>query len=295
MTFLDFLSPVRRQPLQWIGVFLGSIALLIGLYFILPPIEKHTIFFSVKPVASAEKSFLNDGVESAEKIAEMISGWAKDPNFQQDVIKESGVKISGLKKKMAARKQNRLNVFWTLKLSGAERQNGELLITSIKKLLTEKIKDINANSVIPINITTPHVAIEPLTIPFSWVLIATIILALAIATIASYLRESLTGKVSFFEQIEELFPHAAILRIGTKAGKHDIRLINDFTATFESPRLVSTFPVAGEYFEITSIADCNEDTDTPIILVSMGKTSLRELQNMYAIFGDELGIIVFEK
>ena len=295
MTFLDFLSPVRRNPRQWLGLFGGLLVLLFGLYFIIPPVEKYTMFFSVKPVAAAEKSLLNDGVESAEKIAEMISGWAKDPNFQQDIIRESGVKLSGIKRKMAARKQNRLNVFWTLQLSGAERIHGEALVSTIETLLLAKIEANNVDSVIPIKITTPHIAVEPLTIPFSWIIIAVLVIAFAIATIVSFLRESLSGSVSFIEQINELFPHSALLRVETKVGKHDIRLIDNFTNTFESPRLVSTFPVAGKYFEVATISECNTEEETPILLVQMGKTSLRELQNMYAIFGDEIGIIVFEK
>ena len=268
---------------------------MIGLYFVVPPIEKHTMFFSVKPVAAAEKSFVTDGVESAEKIAEMISGWAKDPNFQQDIISQSGIKISGLKRKMAARKQNRLNVFWTLQLSGAERAHGQELTTTIQKLLIQKIEENNVDSVVPIKITTPHIAMEPLTVPLLWVIIAVIILSLAAATIITYLRESLIGSVSFLEQVTEIFPYAAILRIDNQAGKHDIRLLNNFSDTFISPRLISTFPVAGKYFEITNVGELNSEEDTPILLVQMGSTTIRELHIMQAIFGDEVGIIVFEK
>ncbi len=295
MTFLDFLSPVSRRPWQWIGVFLCTTGLLIALNFVLPPVQKYTLFFTVKPVAAAEKSFLNDGVESAEKISEMIAGWAKDPNFQQAVLKSADVNVSGLKRKMAARKQNRLNVFWTLKLSGKDIKNADKLILAIENQLTKTIEEINKDSVIPVNITKPQTAMEKLQVPLSWVIFAAILLGIAFSTLFSYFRESFLERVSFLEQVSDIFPESAILRVTKKVGKHDLRQINDFTQTFESPRLISTFPVAGKYFEITPTSVCNHTEDTPILLVRLGETKLHELQNLEATFGDGIGIIVFER
>lgn len=295
MTFLDFLSPVLRRPLHWISIFLLTGAVLLSLYSVLPPIEKYTIFFTVKPVAAEEKSFLNDGVESAEKIAEMIAGWAKDPNFQQEVLKIAEVDVSGLKRKMAARKQNRLNVFWTVNLSGKDLEKADALLAAIQTLLKEEIEQTNIDSVIPIKITDPKLAVEPLTVPLSWVLIAVFILSVACATIIAYVRESFRGYISFVEQVYEIFPESAVLRINEKIAKHDQRQMNDFIETFELPRLVSTFPIAGKYFEVTPLADCMKKEGTPLLLVHLGKTKRRELQNLNAILGDGIGIIVFEK
>lgn len=295
MTFLDFLSPVLRRPLQWIGVFLLTVAILVSLYLVLPSIEKYTLFFTVKPVAAAEKSFLNDGVESAEKIAEMIAGWAKDPNFQQEVLTIAEVDISGLKRKMSARKQNRLNVFWTVNLSGKDLEKADSLLMAIQVLLKEEIRQTNIDSVVPIKITDPKLAVEPLTVPFSWVAIAIFILSLACATIIAYVRESLWGRVSFVEQVRDIFPESALLRINETIAKHDQKQMNDFVETFELPRLVSTFPVAGKYFEVTPLSDCMKKEGTPLLLVHLGKTKRRELQNLNAILGDGIGIIIFEK
>jgi hypothetical protein len=267
----------------------------VTLNFFLPPIQKYTLFFTVKPVATAEKSFLNDGVESAEKIAEMISGWAKDPNFQQAVVHTSGVDISGLKRKMSARKQNRLNVFWTLNLSGKDIPNADKLVTAIQSILKKKIEETNEDSVIPIKITDPNVAIEPLKIPLSWLIIIALLMGTGLATVIVYFYESFTGRVSFIQQIADIFPTSALLRVNATVGKHDLRQITEFTETFESPRLISTFPVAGKYFEIAPIRICTQEEGTPILLVNLGETRLRELQNLEAIFGDGIGIIVFEK
>jgi hypothetical protein len=83
--------------------------------------------------------------------------------------------------------------------------------------------------------------------------------------------------------------------MNSRIAKHDTRLIQDFMETFEAPHLISTFPVAGKYFEITSLSDCMNAQGTPIFLVNLGKTTLRELHNLEAIFGKDVGIIVFEK
>ncbi len=294
MSFLSSLSPLLRKPFLWMGTFLLTGALIITLYFVLPPVQKYTLFFSVKPVATEDKSFLNDGVESAEKIAEMIAGWAKSPSFQQDILKIAEVDISGLKRKMAARKQNRLNVFWTLKLSGKDLAKADALITAIQKKLTQTIEDINRDSVIPVKITRLEVAAEPLTIPLSWVMVIAIILGIGFSTLFLYLQESLRGRVSFIDQVEKIFPLSPLLRINTQIGKHDSQLIGDFGCSFSAPKFISTFPIAGKYFELTAISAFQEE-HTPILLIQLGNTQLRELENLKAIWGDNVGLIVFEK
>jgi len=293
MTFLEFLSPLKRK--KWLFLSLWAI-LSVGLYFFagfLPTVEKTTIFFTVKPVAVEGKSFVNDGVESAERVAEMIAGWAKDPNFLQAIQNEADIKIPKLKKKVSARKQNRLNVFWTLKFWGQEAKNSRKLAEGLSTVLQKKIEELNMDSAIPLKITQPEIYIEPLTIPESWLWAAAIIIALFLAGFLIYFRESGRGKASYLSQVREIFPETPIFQVAEKMGKHDERQIELFLRTFESPRLISTFPAAGSFFEVVNPNSIIE-LDTPILLVKLGETTLRELENNLAIFGDEIGIIVFE-
>ena len=293
MTFLEFLSPLRRK--KWFFLLL-LVILSVGLYFFagfLPTVEKTTVFFTVKPVSVEGKSFVNDGVESAERVAEMIAGWAKDPNFLKSIQDKAGIKIPKLKKKISARKQNRLNVFWTLKLSGQEKQNSAKLADSLATNLDESISRLNSDSAVPLKITKPQVFSEILEIPDSWIWAAAIIMALFFAGFSIYTYESLHGKVSFHEQILDIFPETPVLQVAEKMGQHDERQIELFLRTFESPRLISTFPAAGSFFEVAKPYSIIEN-DTPILLVKLGETTLRELENNLAIFGDDLGIIVFQ-
>lgn len=293
MTFLEFLSPLRRRKLLFV---LFWILATIALFFcakLLPKVEKTTIFFTVKPVAAADKNFVNDGVESAERVAEMIAGWAKDPNFLKSIQDEAGIIIPKLEKKIAARKQNRLNVFWTLKLSGKERQNSAKLANSLSVNLDEAITRLNEGSAVPLKITQPQIFSEILEIPEEWIWAAAIIIALFFAGFSIYGLESLYGKVSFQEQVWNIFSETPIFQVSEKIGQHDKHQIELFLRTFESPRLISTFPTAGKFFEVAKPNSIIEN-DTPILLVRLGDTTLRELENNLAIFGDDIGIIVFE-
>ncbi len=294
MTFLESLSPLKRK--KWLFLVLWVI-LSVMLYFFagfLPTVEKTTVFFTAKPVAVEGKSFTNDGVESAERVAETIAGWAKDPNFLEKIQDEAGIKIPKLKKKISARKQNRLNVFWTLKLWGKEAKNSRKIAESLSKVLQETIDRINEDSAVPLKISDPQIYIEPLKIPKSWLWLTAFILALFFAGFGIYLAESWRGKVSFISQIKEIFVKSPTYQVAEKLGTHDERQLNLFLQSFENPRLISTFATAGKFFEIYNPNSLTAP-DTPILLVKLGETSLRELENNLAIFGDKVGIIVFEK
>jgi hypothetical protein len=293
MTFLEFLSPLKRKK----GLFVLLWLIMAGMMFFfagfLPTIEKTTVFFTVKPVAVADKSFINDGVESAERVAEMIAGWAKDPNFLKSIQDEASIKIPKLKKKISARKQNRLNVFWILKLSGKEAIYSQKLSESLSVVLDKTISRLNEDSAVPLQITAPQIFSENLEIPKEWIFLISLFIAFFLAGFLVYGTESLYGKISFHEQVWNIFSETPIFQVPEKIGKHDKHQIELFLRTFESPRLISTFPTAGRYFKVVdpnSIAEL----DTPILLVKMGETTIRELENNLAIFGDDIGIVVFE-
>jgi len=293
MTFLEFLSPLKRKKWLFLTLWILTAVALFFVAKMLPTTEKTTVFFTVKPVSVEGKSFVNDGVESAERVAEMIAGWAKDPNFLKSIQDESGIKIPKLKKKISARKQNRLNVFWTLKLSEKEKQNSAKLANSLSSTLYKTIDRLNTDSAVPLQITQPQIFSEPLEIPNSWIWAAAIIIALFFAGFSIYAYESLHGKVSFHEQIWDIFSETPIFQVAGKMGQHDKHQVELFLRTFESPRLISTFATAGKFFEIANPNSIME-LDTPILLVKLGETTLRELENNLAIFGDDIGIIVFE-
>ena len=151
------------------------------------------------------------------------------------------------------------------------------------------------NNSFPAEITSPRIFHELRSFPLAWLIIAMLIIA-GLGSIASiYLYEAFTGRVSFAEQLEELFLESPILFIDQRLGKQNPKLLEQFILTFTSPRLIGTFDDARKHFALAPIDAVDEEVDTPVLLVKLGETKLRDLKNLGAIFGDEIGIIVFER
>lgn len=294
MDLLTALSPLFRQKRWFVFFFLLlGLVLYVGYKFI-PVYTKTTIYFSVKPVQAIEKEQLTDGVEGAEKLAETMAGWASDPGFRQLILDESGVYVANFKRKLSARKQNRLNVFWTLSLPASDASKTDALVQGTLAAIQKNITDFNQDNIFPLQITPARTFTEAQTIPLSWALPAIILLSLIGATFKIYLFESLRGKVTYVDQITAIFPEAPLLQIEQSIGQHDERILEQFIMTFEAPRLVGTFPVAGQFFSLAPSDSIHEQRDTPILIVRLGETSLVELQNLSAIFGEEIGVVVFK-
>jgi hypothetical protein len=289
------ISPLLRNKKLFAFLFLLiGLVLYIGYKFV-PVYTKTTIYFSVKPVQSLEKEQLTDGVEGAEKLAEAIAGWAKDPGFREQILDASGVYVPKLKRKLSARKQNRINVFWTIKLDASEADKTDALTAGTIKTIKTAITQYNVDNIFPLQITPARTFTEAQTIPLAWVLPAILLLSLFGAAAKVYVLEAMNGKISYVDQVRQIFDKAPIIQIEAQIGSHDERILEQFILTFESPRLVGTFPVAGEYFTLAPADSINEQRDTAILMVKLGETPLTELQNLASIFGPDVGIIVFKK
>lgn len=295
MDLATALSPLTRNKKLLVFFFLLiGLVLYIGYKFI-PVYTKTTIYFSVKPVQSVEKEMLADGVEGAEKLAETIAGWAKDPGFREQILAEAGVSVRKFKRKLSARKQNRLNVFWTIKLDKDEVDKTHALTAGTIAAINQAVAEFNQDNIFPLQISPPRTFTEEQRIPLSWALPAILLLSLCGAIAKVYVIESLSGKITYVDQIRSIFDKAPIIQIDDKLGFHDERILEQFILTFESPRLVGTFPIAGKYFTLAPADSINEQRDTAVLIVKLGETKVTELQNLAAIFGPEVGIIVFKK
>jgi hypothetical protein len=295
MNFLEFLSPLRRRKLAFLIVALlwgGLIWFALGF---IPQVQKTTVYFSIKPVITETATYSFDPPESASKIAEGVSGWAKNPAFREEILQEAGVTVSKFKKKITARKQNRVNVFWTLKLQEGEMQHAEVLTDALITTFQSNFADFNKDSSAPFGISEPQVFRYLWSFPFVWKLSSVIVLGLVLSFLSIYFWEAFTDRVSFASQIRTMFPESPLLRMARPIGKHDVKILEQFILTFESPRLIGTFPKAEKSFSLAPMDAIDEDLDIPILLVKLGATKVTELENMLAIFGDEIGIIVFEK
>ena len=294
MTFLEFLSPIKRRNKLFLFLVTCFSITIWSIFQFIPTTQKTTIYFSVKSAKTAQTSPIMDPPESAMKIAEMIAGWAKNPAFRQEILDESGVYITKFKKKITARKQNRNNVFWTITLSGNELKNSEKIKQATIKIFEKNFKLYNQDNQYPFSYTPLQTFSELRVIPASWIAIGSIILAIILAFLFIFISESTSGKIIFPRQIREIFPKNNYLEISQTLGDHDEALLKKFLVKFQNPKLIGTFPKADEYFEL-SLKDNIQEDDTPILMIQLGKTSTKELKNLKAIFGKNLGIIIFEK
>ena len=294
MNALEFLLPIRRNKIM----FLLLIIIFSGLTWsglqLIPNIEKTTVYFTVKPLQTEVSTTSLDPVESSMKIAETIAGWAKNPAFRQEILNDADASISNFKRKLSARKQNRTNVFWTISLYGDEQQFSQKITDSLIKIFNKKFTNFNQNNSFPFATTTPEVFSDKQNIPFSWKIFASVLFGIILAFFSIYLYISLTAVLSFTRQIKDIFKHAPTLIFSEKIGTHDIKLLEQFILTFESPRLVGTFSEAEKHFSLAGFDEVNLETDTPILIVKIGQTKISELKNLRAIFGENLGIIIFE-
>lgn len=278
-------------------MWIAFVAVFLGGFQLLPTSTKSTLYFSVKPLGPLNKASANisDPADASEKLAETIAGWAKDPGFRNQIQKKADVVIANFKRKISARKQNRMNVFWTITLSGPEQDSLKKITEATITTLKNTIQNYNQNSPFPLMINTPRISYEGKSLPFAWVVSGIIMVSLFFSVIVLYFSESIKGTISFASQATDAFPDLPTLQISQKLGKHDERLLEQFILTFDSPRLVGTFARAEKFFSLAPRDSINEERDTPVLLVKLGETDLTELKNLVAIFGDEIGIIIFKK
>jgi len=301
MNFIEFWAPVFRQKKLFFIFFISVFSLFLLFFFFLPQVHKVTIYFTLKPVAlqrvveNNSTYLLANGIEEGSKVAETVSGWAQDPFFRNQLLEKAGVFIPYFKQKISAKKQNRLNVFWTLKLIGNEIQYSEKLTEALIQTFHENFETFNKDNVFPFGMTDVRTFSEPQKLPFFWFFFANFFISFALSFLMLYFCEVFRQKVSFLFQVQKLFPDSPILRLATLPEKHDTVLLKQFIATFDSPRLVSTFSLSLESFPLAPLDAVDEELDTPLLLVRLGVSTIRDLENLKALFGEDIGIIVFEK
>ncbi|PID70805.1 hypothetical protein CSB37_00470 [bacterium DOLZORAL124_38_8] len=288
------LSPIIRQKKLAIVTFCLSLLIFGGIQALIPAMSRTIVYFSVKPMAHTQNSALDDPADSAEKVADTLAGWAKDPAFRAEILKNGDFYIDNLKKKLTARKQNRMNVFWTTTLYEEERALEQKMADSLIKTITQNIADYNTENPYPINISTPRVSHQIYAIPATWYWVGAVMLSLFFAGMLPIIIETANQKVSHISQIEALAKDTPILHISQKLGKHDQLLLDQYLSTFESPRLIGTFAKADKYFSLAARDSVSEIRDTPVLLVKIGETTLTEIKNLQAIF-EKVAFIVFHK
>lgn len=296
MNFSDLISPLLRK--QWPYVFSVVLVTLLSyslIDYMVPDTQKTTLYFSVKPastVSGSGSSLTLDPLESSMKVAEMISGWAKDPSFRKMILIKSKANVSKFKKKIAAKKQNRANVFWTLKLPKKEQKEQAKLIEGVKESILARLETFNEDNQYPFAITPIEESIDYSVIPVSWRVSACFIFALILGYLVILMGELSRGTISFLHQVRQTFPQAPILYFSGK--KNETGLWKHFMDKISVKELVSTFDDKDPDKKLF-LADIKHSSsgDTTLVYVKLGSTTIRHLENLAAVYKDEkIGVIV---
>lgn len=295
MNITDLLSPLFRRKGFLLILFLLFFGILFGSSQFINNKYKTTLYFSVKPTQELPATNHYYAAEGAERIAEMLSGWIKNPAFRDQIQTKAETKIGHFRKKISARKQNRINVFVTLTLSQEESTYATKIAQATYDTYQERLAQFNTNSSATFALLEPTIASELRAFPLSWFAIGAFIIGLALSIIGVYIFEMLQDRVSFIHQIKNLFPESPLLRIHKKIGQHDGEFLEHFILSLESPQLIGTFPAAYEHFSLQDNYGLNPVENTPVILVQLGVTTVRELENIKALFEENIALIVFEK
>lgn len=294
MNSFDFLAPINRQKKSVLQTFVITMLIFGIIQALLPAMSRTIVYFTVKPLAHIENSAIADPADSAEKVADTLAGWAKDPAFRAQILTNGDFYIDNLKQKLTARKQNRMNVFWTTTLHGEERALEKKMAASLIQTIEKNIDDYNLKNSYPILIGTPRVSHQAYSIPALWYWVGAILLSFFSAGLIAFLKETFTGKISQSNQLDEIKGQSPVLHISEKLGKHDQQLLDQYLQTFDSPRLIGTFPLAEKHFSLAARDSISETRDTPVLLIKIGETTLSEIKNLQAIF-DQIAFIVFHK
>lgn len=296
MSLSDFLAPLRRKKFTVLMVFIFLFSFCFGSLFLVPTVEKTTIYFSLKPLTTDSDTYvLSNGIEEGSKVAETIAGWAKNPAFREDVQKDAEVDIDNFKRKLSAQKQNRLNVFWTLKLYGKETQYSDRIRDALMKNLEQNVSDFNANNAFPFGYSQPAIFSENLIFPLSWKIAISLFFAFFFSFLGFFLSGAWNGRLLFSSTLKNISPESPLLKISDPIGKHDEKMLEHFINSFKTPKLISAFGDAEKSFSIEHIDSVNFENHTPIILVRLWDTKIEDIENFKAIFGKDIPMILFEQ
>lgn len=298
MPFSDFLRPLKRQKSNFILTFILLFALILGGILMIPPVEKTTIYISLKPIARDDQDntmMFSNAIEEGSKVAETVAGWARNPAYRQEILDLSGQEINRFKNKFSAQKQNRLNVFWTLKLAGKEIPHTEKLTQAVIDIFEKEFADFNNNSSFPFGYSNPSIFTQKQDFPLVVKVLASLFGSLFFTILGFFLLGSFQERLLFGQTVKDIFPKARILKITDPLGRHDEKLIKNFLQTFENPQIIGLFPGAEKVFPLPASRSREDKTQSPVLVLRLWDSSIIDIENTRALTGPRVGIIIFER
>lgn len=293
MNILDVLSPLFRHKIYVLALFVAAFCSFYVLSTLITQTYKTTLFYTVIPADSPSFNNHSYATEGAERAAEVIAGWTKNPGFREKILEISGAQIDDFKRKINARKQNKLNLVVTLQTNDSESASIPQLTTATQEVFAATLESFNASNAVKFELQGPDVFTQSRLFPLSWILAGCFLLALCFSIVSIYLKELLADKVSFFFQLDNILSGHKMLRMDAS---QDRALLTSFVASLSSPQFIlqNIEPQYQALFIGTDLEKINPDKHTPVFVIQLGKTTLKEVQNLAHTFGEKSAVIIFE-
>lgn len=293
MNILDVLSPLFRHKVYVLALFVAAFCSLYVLSTLITQTYKTTLFYTVIPSESPSFNNHSYATEGAERAAEVIAGWTKNPGFREKILDISGAPIDNFKRKITARKQNKLNLVITLQTADTESSYIPQLTTATQEVFASTLSSFNTANAVKFELQGPDVFTQSRLFPLSWILAGCFLLAFCFSILSIYLKELLADKVSFFFQLDHILGDHKMLRMDSS---QDRALLTSFAASLTSPQFILQ-NIDAQYqalFTGTDLEKINPDKYTPVFVIQLGKTTMKEVQNLANTFGEKSAVIIFE-
>ena len=235
MNILDILSPLKRHKIYVLSLFLASFFTLFGLSSLLGETFKTTLFYTVIPTKETPFNNHTYATEGAERVTETIAGWTKNPGFREEILETANLSIDNFKRKISARKQNKLNLIVNLNTDEEESVGIDSLAAATNIVFKQSLDTFNKENSVTFTLQGPDIYTQSRAFPLSWIIAGCLLLAFCFSILTIYLKELLGDKVSFFFQINQFLKEHKVLRI---ASDQDELLLPSFEGSLTSPSIL---------------------------------------------------------
>ena len=294
MKFYEYALIFKRRFILFItivGVMLG-VALLIGMMSQPRYNVTSMMTFSLEDSQNTQNYKYSNfyAEQSALEFTRTISGWYKDPYFQDHVFRAAGVDYNSeasLKSKLlgffSTKRIERQNILTTF--SATTKQNAEKLAEGLKRVIQHRLDVYNEISLSQYKLAYPSQFIELEETPWMILIVGGILFGIVLALFIIYLLEMTQGKVILSEDVIDIFDKSPFDIIRDGHGKDQryfrMRALEEkpFTTilTVDANQSVAQSLDAQLFHFPNDTAKAKDMQETILVLIQLGMTHTKDL------------------
>ena len=277
ISLADYTYPLLKRIWWLISVtFIACIMLIYSSYKAVPDSYTSVLYGTIAPTNILEYDTHNDVLDGAERFAEAMSGWGKDPYIHASLEDKTGIKEPKLKRILSIKKQNKSNIYATLSFEKSRYNDLQAFSSALEGVLIERIKAFNSASPANFGLIDYHTTMT--TQEYS--LLLRVLLSLPTAMIIAFLMvlsiEFMSGKITYKHEIYGLWNDNKVFIVRTDNDKNTVK---DYIHT------LSGYTYKGDTtYNWLPKEHKNDSNDTIIIVITQQKTMYKEVHNLAQIY-----------